>query len=78
MQYFTISVQRTLDKQEAACYFKSLTNLKLISKLYQGLIEAFPDDTQQVKQKCEEDLGDAIDDNEWIEICYNSQSWRRL
>ena len=32
--------------------------LMMISKMYQGLIEAFPDDTKHVNQKCEEDLGD--------------------
>ena len=44
--------------------------LKLISKLYQGLIEALPDDTKHVIQKCEENLGDTFDDDdsEWIQI----------
>jgi hypothetical protein len=38
------------------------------------LIEAFPVFTKHVKQKCEEDLGDTIDDDDdaWIQICLNA------
>ena len=42
----------------------------MISKLYHGSIEAFPNDIQHVKQKYEEDLVEAIDDDERIQILY--------
>lgn len=42
---------------------------QMLSKLCQGLIKAFLDDTKHVKQKCEEYLGDVVDDDEWIQIC---------
>ena len=75
MQHFIPSVQQTQDKPEASKIETILKQsdkpLKLISKLYQGLIETFPNDTKHVKQKCEEDLGDTVDDDEWIQICLN-------
>jgi hypothetical protein len=66
IQHFIHSVQ--LDKPDAILR-QSDKPPKLISKLYQGLIEAFTDYIQQVKEKYEEELGDAIDDDEWIQIC---------
>ena len=73
IQYFIISVQQTMDKPDASSIENILRQsdrlLKLISKLYQWLIEVFADDTIHVKQKCEEDLGCTIDDDEWVQIC---------
>ena len=66
IQHFIHSVQ--LDKPDAILR-QSDKPPKLISKLYQVLIEAFTGYMQHVKQKYEEDLGDAIDDDEWIEMC---------
>lgn len=57
---FIFSVQHTLDKQDASKIRTILRQsdkpLRLISKLYQVLIEAFPNDTKHVKQQCEEAL----------------------
>ena len=73
MQHFILSVQQTLDKTDASknetILRQSDKPLKLISKLYHGLVEAFPDDTKHVKQKCEKDLVEAIYDDEWMQIC---------
>jgi hypothetical protein len=50
--------KKTLDKPDDSKFETILSQsdkpLKLISKLYQGLIDAFPDDTKHVKQKCKE------------------------
>ena len=78
IQHFILSVQQTLDKPAASKIETILRQsdkpLKLISKLYQGLIEALPDDTKHVIQYCEENLGDTFDDDEWIQICLNAES----
>jgi hypothetical protein len=55
IQHFIISVQQTLNKPDANLR-QSDKPPKLISKLYQELIEAIPDDTKYVNLKCEEDL----------------------
>ena len=73
IQQLILSVQQTLDKPDAILR-QSDKPPKLIFKLFQGLIEAFPDDTKHVKLKCEEDLVEAIDDDEWIQICLNNPS----
>ena len=68
MQHFILSVHQTMDKPDAILRPSDKPPM-FISKLYQGLIEAFPNDTKHVKQKCEEDPRDGIDDDdEWIHI----------
>ena len=61
IQHFILSVLQTLDKPDAILR-QSDKPIKLISKLYQELIEAFPDDTKHGQKKCDEDLGDTTDD----------------
>ena len=68
IQHFIISAQQTLDKPDAILSQSDKLS-KLRSKLYHGLVEAFHDDTKHVKQKCEKDLVEAIDDDEWMQIC---------
>lgn len=53
-QHFILTVQQTLDKPHAILK-QSNKPPKLIYKLYQGLIEAFPSYTKHLKQKCDED-----------------------
>ena len=68
-QHYIFSVLQTLDKQQALKIQTILrqSDKQLISKRYQGLTETFPDVTHHVKQKYEVDLGNAIDDGEWIQ-----------
>jgi hypothetical protein len=41
--------------------------IEAFPKLYQWMIEAFPNNTKHVKQKLEADLGDAIDEDEGVQ-----------
>ncbi len=45
-----------------------------MSKLYQGLFEAYPDDTYVIKKKWEVDLREDIEMEEWLQNRSNVQT----